>query len=485
MNVERTMESSRSFSTGADHSRERFEFAAVASYGLMVLRSLRRHPALFLIVWLGVVALTALGLAVLPRTYDVQTTLQVARSTPTTTVVSRTAQRDLDAPTRIAAATVQRHENLISLVRQTDLLNRWNLRRAPLLRLKDALWAKLFRAPTTEDREEGFVGLMEKRLWVDATPDTVSIGIHFPDPELAFDLVDAALQNFLEARRVAEISSIEEAITILEHRSAEAHDAVETALADMAKARGDRAARMGLRSRIPVGAPLDKPVDKAGAQLITEVQTRRQQLAALEEVRARRKMELETQLEEQRAIYSDSHPAVTRLEQDVEALRREPPEMQDLRKALGNLERELRQRGLLADVPLGAKRIRSLSGAAALEPVDPREDEDADVTYTKAQVRHALARYNALLDRIDAARLELDNAQAAFKRRYVLIRPPQRPNGPVKPRVPLVLLASTVAGAVLGLFAPLLVDLLSRRLVEPWQVEQVLGVPLLGEVSER
>ena len=329
------MESSRSFSTGTDHTRERFEFAVAGGYGLMVLRSLRRRPALFLSSGWGCLASTALALAVLPRTYDVQTTLQVSRGTPTTAVVSRTAQRDLDAPTPIAAATVQRHENLISLVRQTDLLNRWNLRRAPLLRLKDAVWAKLFRAPTTEEREEGFVGLLEKRIWVDATPDTVTIGILFPDPDLAFDLVEAALQNFLEARRTAEISSIEEAITILEGRSVEAHDAVETALAHMAKARTDRAARLGLRSRVPVSATLDKPVDKAGAQLITEVQTRRQQIAALEEARARRMMELQTQLEEQRAVYSDSHPVVTRLEQDMEALRREPPEMQALPEGPG------------------------------------------------------------------------------------------------------------------------------------------------------
>ena len=100
----------------------------------------------------------------LPRTYDVQTTLQVARSTSSTAVASKTAQRELDAPTRIAAATVHRSENLISLVRQTDLLKRWNRRRAPLLQLKDALWARLFRAPTEQEREEGFVGLLEKRI---------------------------------------------------------------------------------------------------------------------------------------------------------------------------------------------------------------------------------------------------------------------------------------------------------------------------------
>ena len=55
----------------------------------------------------------------------------------------------------------------------------------------------------------------------------------------------------------------------------------------------------------------------------------------------------------------------------------------------------------------------------------------------------------------------------------------------MKPRVGLVLLASTLAGAFLALLAPLLADLMARRLVEPWQVEQALGLPLLGKVSER
>ena len=96
-------------------------------------------------------------------------------------------------------------------------------------------------------------------FWVDATRDTVSIGIHFPDPDLAFDLVEAARQNFLAARRLAEISSIEEAITILEARSAEAHEVVEKALADMTKARksSSHAARAASSAdaRVPGAAP--------------------------------------------------------------------------------------------------------------------------------------------------------------------------------------------------------------------------------------
>ncbi len=481
------MDSRRSFSTGADNTRERFEFAAVGGYGLMVIRSLRRHPLLFLGVWLGVVALTAVALAVMPRTYDVQTTLQVSESAPVAAIRAKTAPRELDAPTRAAAETVHRHENLVSLIRQTHLVDRWGLQRAPLLRLKDALWARLFRAPTEEERLEGFVGFLDSRIWVDTGPDTVTIGIHFPDPDLAFDLVEAALQNFLEARRTAEISSIEEAITILEARSVEAHEAVEKSLSEMADARTRRATRLGVRPRSRRSSSLDEPVDKAGAQLMAQVQAKRQALADLEAFRRRRTLELQTRLQEQRAVLSDTHPAVMDLEQSLETLRQDSTELQILRKDLTTLETEVNRRGLLPDVPLGGRRGHALSipDAAALDPLDPREEEDPDVAYTKAQVRHVIIRYNGLLDRIDAARLELDNAQAAFKHRYTLMRPAQKPGGPVKPKVGLVLMASVLAGLFLALLAPSWLDLSSRRLVEPWQIEQALGLPVLGEVSER
>ena len=478
------MESRRSFSTAAEDSRERFEFAAVGGYGVMVVHSLRRHPWLFVGVWLGVVALTSGALAVMPRTYDVETTLQVSRSLPITALTTP-GPRELDAPTRAAAETVLRHENLVALIQQSDLLAQWNRHRAPVLRLKDAIWARLFRAPTREERIDAFVGLLQQRLWVDTGPDTLSMGIHFPDPDLAYVIVEAARKNFLDARRTAEISSIEDAITILEARSAEAHETVATALTDMADARARRASRLGLRPRRIATGSLDEPIDKAGSKLIAQVQAKRQAIAEMEDFRRRRTIELQSRLREQRAAYSDNHPVVLDLQQSLEALGRESPEILGLRKDLATLEKELRSRGLLGDVPLGAPRTRSMGDAAVLEALDPREEEDPDVAYTKGQVRHALTRYNGLLDRIDTARLELDTAQAAFKYRYVLVRPAQRPDAPVRPRVGLVLLASVVAGFFLALFAPSLVDLASRKLVEPWQIEQALGLPVLGEVSER
>jgi hypothetical protein len=471
----------------ADSTPEPFEFAPLAHHALMVIHSLRRHPALFLLVWVGVVGLTAGALAVMPRTYDVQTALQVAHTPGTTATVSKTNKepREVDAATRTAAETVHKHENLVSLLQQTDLLARWDLHRAPLLRLKDWLWPRLFRPQTHAEKVEAFVGLLEKSIWVDADPDTVRIGIHFPDADLAYDLVVAAEQNFLEARRTAEISSIEDAITILESRSAEAHEVVQTALADMSDARDRRAVRLGLRPRPRAAASLDEPMEKAQGDLIGRVQAKRQAIAELQEVRRKRLLELQTRLQETKAQYSDNHPVVLDLEQSIAALQTESPELVVLKKELNTLETELRSRGLLADVPLGGTRARSLADAAALEPLDPREEEDPDVAYTKTQVKHALTRYNALLDRIDTARLELDTAQAAFKHRYQVLKPPQRPTAPIRPRVTLVLLASALAGLFLALLAPAMKDLSSRKVVEPWQIEHALGLPVLGEVSER
>ena len=262
---------------------------------------------------------------------------------------------------------------------------------------------------------------------------------------------------------------------------------MEKFLAEMADARSRRATRLGVRPRSRPSSSLDEPVDKAGAQLIAQVQAKRQAIADLEAFRRRRTLELQTRLQEQRAVFSDTHPAVVDLEQSLEALKHDSTELQILRKDLTTLETEVNRRGLLPDVPLGGKRGRSLSlpEADAVDPLDPREEEDPDVAYTKAQVRHAIIRYNGLLDRIDAARLELDNAQAAFKHRYTLMRPAQKPRAPVKPRVGLVLMASALAGLVLALLAPSWLDLSSRRLVEPWQIEQALGLTVLGEVSER
>jgi hypothetical protein len=463
-------------------------WAVVGGHALLAAHAIGRHKLLFFLTWASVVGMSLGLVAALPKTYGVQTTIQVS-PTQVISALSGVAQPAPGAPSvpTYAPETVLSRENLVALIRQTGLIEQWPRIRAPLPRLKDAIWRRIFPEPTPKERLDGFVLMLEKQLWVTSDQATVTIGITFPAPELALQLVEAAQQNFLQARQVQEISTLNEGIAILESRASEARAALDQSLQKLEEARKGRATKVGRRPSGPLSPipSLDSP-GRRGSQLQLQVESRQRALAALVEARQRRISELEARLEQERAVYSETHPAVVDTRETLEALQRqESPQIVALQGELVPLEAELQQRGLLSDVPLKAQRERhSAIDVTALEPFDLLEDQDPEINYAKTELRHAYARYNGLQDRIQAARLELDSARAAFKYRYVVIRPPQRPRGPVAPKTLLVVIASVMAGLVLAAFGAAFVDLASRTFVEDWQVEQSLGVPLLGTLPD-
>jgi len=315
----------------------------------------------------------SLGLVVtLPKTYDVQTTIEVS---PTQVISAlsgppQPAQRtSSSASGTYAPETVLSRESLIDLVRETDLMEQWPKTRAPLPRLKDAIWSRLFPPPTPEDRLDSFVTLLEKRFWVTSDQTTVTIGIHFPDPQLALKLVEAAQENFLEARQVQEISTIEDSIAILEKRASEAREVRDQSAKKLEEARRGRAATLG--RRLPPPGPTlgldslptrrgseDSSPTRRGSELQLQVERKQRALAALVEARKRRISELQAKLEDLRAVYSETHPAVVDTRESLEALRKESPEIEAAQAELAPMEEELQQRGLLSDVPLKAQRER-------------------------------------------------------------------------------------------------------------------------------
>src|SRR4029079_11037513 len=116
-----------------------------------------------------------------------------------------------------------RRDNLIALITQTDLINEWDRRRVPVLKMKDWVYRKVTRyTPDADDKLEALIGLLEDRMAVEAGPvgdGTVTIKLDWPDAEMAYRLVQAAQQAFLEARQVAETAAIGESIAILERYS--------------------------------------------------------------------------------------------------------------------------------------------------------------------------------------------------------------------------------------------------------------------------
>ena len=84
---------------------------------------------------------SSLLISVLPRTYHVEAQLLAQRNSLMSALGNpdRTVPPDADAPTRGAVETVKRRDNVISIMKETDLMKEWERTRPPFLRFRDRL----------------------------------------------------------------------------------------------------------------------------------------------------------------------------------------------------------------------------------------------------------------------------------------------------------------------------------------------------------
>lgn len=445
-----------------------FDWARLRRYLVFSAGSVRRRPWLFLLVAGGMVALTAGALAVLPKTYQVDCKLLAQKNS---VLAVRADANMMDTPTRSAAEVIVRHDNLVALIQQTDLLQEWPRRRAPILRLKDWITTRL-RGPTSEkDLLEAMTGYLEKQLnvWTNPNDGTVSISLHWPDGMMAYRLVDAAQQNFLETRHVLEITTITEQISILEAHAATLKTEIDKQVAEVQRLREQNAPK---GARVPHRAPETRPAANPEVEeLRRSLEVKQRAIADLEEMRRRHLLDLQTRLTEQKAVYSVNHPIIIDLQQSIESLSRESPQLATLRQEEAELRRQLTARGVdPSTVP---------AGVPGLSPDLFRSDvltlgEESPAEYARSELRYMVQQYASMRDRINSARLDLDTARAAFKYRYRIVVPPQIPRGPIKPKPVLMLLGAAICGLLLALFATTMADLRSGFVLEPWQLEDLL-----------
>ena len=158
-----------------------------------------------------------------PKTYEADGRLLLQRNEVMASLVNpgRTIPREAESPTAAAREIVLGRENVLALMKATNLLEEWARARRPLLRFKDWLFGLVGSAPTEDDRIDALAGLIESRLQVGTSDEgIVSFSIRWPDAQMAYHLVDEAMNSFLQYRRVSETAAITESIAIL-NRSAE------------------------------------------------------------------------------------------------------------------------------------------------------------------------------------------------------------------------------------------------------------------------
>jgi len=475
-----------------------FDFGQIRDYLGFVRRAVGRHKLLVLIAWISVMGVAAGTLAILPRSYHVETKILAQQNHVIAALgnPNRTVPRDADAPTKAASETVLRRDNLISLIKQTDLVDQWEATRAPANRMKDWVMKVLKGPPTEEDRVDALVGLLEKKLQVQIGEGTVIIMIDWPNDEMAFRLVEAAQQNFLEARHVSEISSISEAISILEGHAAGVRETIDGALERIQRFNAKQAPQLG---KVAVAGPsaAKKALQREREQVSEMLTAKKRAISDLGEFRLKRLSELQTKLAELRTNYSDIHPEVQSTQQSIAALGKDSVQLSDLKKDEESLKAELsRLDKAIAEAPAASPTGASATMDEALKaidtegtPVAPRpsaqdnEKEAQAVEFAKARMSVALSKYDDLLERIDSAKIELATARAAFKYRYSVIRPAQRPKKADKPNVPIIMALGAFAAVALAVLAAVLADVRTGKILESWQVQRLLGVPVIAEVN--
>jgi uncharacterized protein involved in exopolysaccharide biosynthesis len=501
----------------------------IADYLGFLGGSLRRHKILAAVTFFLAFALISAVAVLLPKTYHVQTKLLAQRNEVMSALSNpgRAVPWDADAPTRAAAETVLKRDNLISLIRQTDLINEWERTRVPILRLKDRLLSSVRRPSTADEKLDQMVGLLESRMVVVAGPvgdGTVTIDLDWPNAEMAYRLVQAAQEAFIEARQVAERAAIGESIGILERYSATLHENINNTLAELQRTQAQsRPARGAARTVVPPGriAPtvtallppvpnaagevpaLGANLDDPGLPRLKETLTlKRQEIANLEEQRQRQLAELQAQLTRLTTIYTPAHPMVLSVQQNIAALSRDSPQLAALKTQVDDLDSDYQKRvSAVAELQqveqlktefasraqnVGAQAARTQEATAP--QATPAEHANAPgsgeaTDFASIRLRLELNQLESVLERTDGARIELAVSDAAFKYRYSVIRPPQVPRDPIRPNLRMIVIAGFFGSLLLGFAAAVGKDLLSDRIFERWQIERHLGLPILGSLG--
>jgi uncharacterized protein involved in exopolysaccharide biosynthesis len=488
------------------------DFKAIANWVGFGKRSAGRHKKLIGGIALALALVAGIAVAILPKTYHVETKLLAQKNV----ALALKADNGED-PTRAAADTVLRRENMVALVKRIDLVKQSKLRRAPALRLKDWIQSKLGTPQNEAEQIDGMARYLAEKLNVWAADGTVTIQLDWPDGNLAYSIVQEAQNTFLEARHIQEIAAISEAESIKEGHASDLRSQIDKAVQEILTLRENKdkekkdgetkaaAKKEAAAAEKPVGAapaPAAPPAPSEEsiaakrrlAELSVVIEGKERAIAGLDEFRRRRVAELQAKLEEQRAVYTEAHPAIADLKQAIASASQDSPQMATLRNELGGLNREAEQLRALTGTPApvatggfrgggggGAKKDDLSHDVIRIEQ-EPAEDRDPEIVFARSRLHFAIQEYQALQTQIQATRLDLDTSQAAFKYRYAVVVPAEIPKGPIKPKAPMVIISALIGGLLIGVFAAIVMDLRRGKIIEAWQIQSMLGLPVLTEM---
>ena len=441
-------------------------------WALLVLWAARRRLALAMAVFLLGMGASVTYLLLRAPVYRVETRVLAQRQQALPSVARGGSFDDL--PTRSASEFVHKRENLLALVKATNLLG------SPAEVPPQRSFRQRLLGQPAENPLDALVLQLDKALTVTPGDGVISIAITWGDPQEAYHLVGAALENFLESRHIQEINALDEAISLMQGRLASLREQVEREESRDASARDASVRATEVQVVPPPGPSVPAPPPQASeelARLKSMLDAKGRMIRDIEEFRGRRLLELQAQLAEKRGVYSDAYPAIINLRKEIADLSRESPQVITLREEEAQLREdytvrlalESRSPSSTSGQPGAGRRIRSTGG-----PVVESERQ-----------KEARAQFQQMQERVSEAQLALDTARAAFKYRYTVVWPAQVPTEPISPKPLRVFVFGGLLSLLAALAAVALPELRSGAIVARWQIERILDLPVLLESTRK
>ncbi|MBC8089267.1 MAG: hypothetical protein H7Z40_18530 [Phycisphaerae bacterium] len=222
-------------------------------------------------------------------------------------------------------------------------------------------------------------------------------------------------------------------------------------------------------------AAVSTPMSEEREELSVALETKHAVMSDLETARSRRVADLQAQLGTLRNRYGPAHPDVQATQDLLNSLSVDSPQLAALRSEVAALELRIRTLG-------GAPRASRTRPEYVVIPGLPSTGQTAGRMYAESRLRMAIADFEDMTDRLKGANIELETARAAFKYRYVVQSKAMYPKKPSKPNLKLLAIGGLFGAVSLALFAAIGVDLAKGRVLEQWQIELIVGTPVIGHV---
>lgn len=450
----------------------------LGDYAGFVCRSLRRRWAVALCTFALVAGAVAAALATMPRTYEASVKL-LGQPSPQAPGGSRsTGWGEVDGLAQGAAEVALAHEHLVAMVREHGLVERWTQSRAPVPRMVDGVRAWVGALPQGEaEWQEALVRVLERQLTVHVENGVVELRARWPEPHTAALLVESMQRRLLQARHAAELAPLERQVQVLEQQVAGTQQRIDGVLARVQSSIGKR--RQGARAAtvhgLQAGGSWRNMPDPQLARQRLELMQLRKDIRELEESYRQRRATLKALLAEQQAIYAPAHPVLQESRERLAALEQESSKVGVLKQ---------REQELLARFVSGGGKDGDLSEEPAAAWPKELQEENEEAVYGRSRIGMELNHLGVLLVQVADARVALASAQATFSQRYAVIQPARVPQAPSVPWVPLVALAGVIGALAMAVVAAVAADVRGGQVLERWQMERTLELPVLAEVRE-